>query len=81
MPSVMKNSNFSPNVTVFYGESLDDLALMPTTTTPGRGKYVHGLAEKGSVAEILDEDGMKYFMLRTTGWVDITDSQIEEILE
>lgn len=76
----MLNLNFSPNIIVFYGESLDDLSLMPTTTKVGEGKYNHGFAPKGSIAEILLEDELKIFMLRTDGWVDVSDSEITDIL-
>lgn len=63
----------SPRTAVFYGESMADLALMPTTTKIGEGEYIHALAQAGSYAIILLADGLKKFMLRSTGWVEITD--------
>ena len=76
----MLRIDFSPSINVFYGESLDDLNLMPTTKKIGEGKYNHGLAPKGSIAEILMADALKVYMLRTTGWVDVTNSGITKIL-
>lgn len=73
-------NNFSPNITIYYGESLEDLDLMPTTTMAGRGKYNCGLAEKGSIAQILTPEGLKIYMLRSSGWIDVTDSSIMEYL-
>lgn len=70
----------SPKVLIFYGETEADLALMPTTTKDGEGKYVCGRAPKGSIARILTVDGLKVYMLRSTGWVDVTNSQIMEIM-
>ena len=70
----------SPVIITFYGESAEDLAKMPTATKAGEGKYDYGLAPKGSIARILTDDGLKTYMLRTTGWVDISDSQITEVL-
>ena len=76
----MLNLNCSPSIVVFYGESLDDLNLMPTTTKVGEGKYNHGFAPAGSIAEILLEDELKVYMLRTNGWVDVSNSEITDIL-
>lgn len=70
----------SPRQLIFYGETEADLSLMPTTKKPGEGKYNYGLAPRGSIAEILTDDGLKVYMLRTTGWVDVTDTQILEVL-
>lgn len=70
----------SPRQLIFYGESEEDLNLMPTTEKPGEGKYDHGLAPKGTIAEILTDDGLKIYMLRSTGWVDVTDTQILEVI-
>ena len=61
---------------MFYGESLDDLELMPTTKKEGQGKYQYGCAPAASLAYIITEDGVKLYMLRTSGWVDVTDSGI-----
>ena len=72
----MINNNFSPGIVIFYGESPEDLALMPTTTKAGQGKYDYGFAPKGSLAEILLEDEKRVYMLRSNGWVEITDTQI-----
>lgn len=63
----------SPRTAVFYGESMADLALMPTTTKIGEGEYIHALAQEGSYAIILLTDGLKKFMLRSTGWVEVKD--------
>ena len=62
----------SPKTFCFYGENLDDLALMPTTTKIGEGEYPHALAPVGSYALILTASELKTFMLRSTGWVDVT---------
>lgn len=64
--------NTSPRMISFYGESTEDLALMPTTTKIGAGEYPHALAPEGSYAFILEEDGLKIYRLRSTGWVDTT---------
>lgn len=71
---MMYFQNFSPRLPVFYGESLDDLALMPTTTKIGEGEYIHALAPEGSYARLLTDDGLKLYMLRSTGWVEITQT-------
>ena len=55
----------------YYGESLDDLDNMPTTIQPGRGVYPNACAPIGTLAMILDEDGLKFYQLRTTGYVEI----------
>lgn len=71
----------SPATTVFYGENDTDLSLMPTTTKPGEGKYNnYGLAPKGSIAKILTNSELQYYMLRSTGWVSIDEAQIKGIL-
>jgi hypothetical protein len=77
---ISKITTVSPEITLFYGESPEDLALMPTTTKEGEGQYRQGFAEKGSIAQILTQTGLKIYMLRTTGWMDITGSQILEFL-
>lgn len=64
--------NTSPRTISFYGESTEDLALMPTTTKIGEGEYPHALAPEGSYAFILEESGLKVYRLRSTGWVDTT---------
>ena len=64
--------NTSPRVIVYYGESMADLALMPTTTKIGEGEYTHAYAPEGSYAVILTDSEAKLFMLRSTGWIDIT---------
>ena len=61
-------------VTTFYGESNADLALMPTTVKEGEGQYVYGCAAEGSYANILESDSLKIYMLRSTGWIDVTDT-------
>lgn len=66
--------NFSPRLPIFYGESLDDLALMPTTTKIGEGEYIPAVATEGSYAFILTEDGLQTFRLRSTGWIETTKS-------
>ena len=75
------NEATSPRVLIFYGESVEDLAKMPTLTKPGEGQYSNrGLAPKGSIAQILFNDKLTVYMLGSNGWVDVTDSQIMEIL-
>lgn len=71
----------SPATIVFYGENNTDLSLMPTTVKPGEGKYGnYGLAPKGSIAKILTDSELQYYMLRSTGWVSINEAQIKGIL-
>ena len=54
---------------------------MPTTIKPGEGKYSnYGLAPKGSIAKILTDSELQYYMLRSTGWVSINEAQIKDIL-
>lgn len=65
---------FSPRAISFYGESEADLSLMPTTTKIGEGEYIHALAPEGSYALILTDDVLSIYMLRSTGWVDITNT-------
>lgn len=77
---VSKIINLSPEVTIFYGETPEDLALMPTTTKVGEGQYKTGLAEKGSIAQILSPTELKVYMLRSTGWVDVTEAEILKFL-
>lgn len=67
-------NTITPSITVFYGESAQDLALMPTTTTVGQGNYPKALASSGSYAIILESNGLKKYKLRSTGWVEIIDS-------
>ena len=55
----------------YYGESLDDLDRMPTTTKPGQNMYPNACAPIGTLAMILDEDDLKFYQLRTTGYVEI----------
>ena len=64
--------NTSPRIISFYGESTEDLALMPTTTKIGEGEYPHALAPEGSYAFILENDGLSIYRLRSTGWIDAT---------
>ena len=71
----------SPATAIFYGESVEDLAKMPTTIKVGEGKYNnYGLAPKGSIAKILTDSELQYYMLRSTGWVSIDEAQIKDIL-
>lgn len=77
---ISKINSTSPQITIFYGESLGDLGLMPTTTKVGEGQYKTGLAEKGSIAQILSSTELKVYMLRTTGWVDVTNTGILKFL-
>lgn len=64
----------SPRKVSYYGETETDLALMPTTTKIGEGEYPHALAPEGSYAIILTDDALRLYMLRSTGWVDITQT-------
>ena len=64
----------SPNGVIFYGETLEDLSKMPTTTKIGEYPYDKALASEGAHARILTEDGLRTFMLRSTGWVEIIRS-------
>lgn len=59
---------------MFYGESSEDLENMPTTTKEGHGKYKYGCAPVTSLAYIITEDGVKLYMLRTSGWIDVTNT-------
>lgn len=68
---LFKTANFSPRINIYYGESASDLALMPTTTKVGQGKYPKALASSGSYAIILETTGAKKYMLRSTGWVEL----------
>ena len=65
---------YSPNGVEFYGESEEDLAKMPTTTKLGEAPYDKALAPEGAKAKILTDDGLRNFMLRSTGWVEIIRS-------
>lgn len=64
----------SPRVISFYGETEEDLNLMPTTTKIGEGEYIHATAPEGSYAIILTDDGLRLYMLRSTGWIDVTQT-------
>lgn len=64
----------SPNIIEFYGESLADLAKMPTTTKLGEIPYEKRLAPEGARAKILTTEGLKRYMLRSTGWVEIVQT-------
>lgn len=64
--------NITPNVIEYYGESAEDLAKMPTTTKLGEKPYNRVLVPEGTRARILTNSGLRYYMLRSTGWVDIT---------
>lgn len=64
----------SPRLIVFYGETAADLAQMPTTTKIGEGDYIHAVAPVGSRAIILGTEDVKVYMLRSSGWVDVTES-------
>lgn len=77
---IYSDTRIIPNTQIYYGESTEDLELMPTTIKEGEGKYKVGLAAKGSLAKILTPNGLKIYMLRSTGWVDVTDSQVLELL-
>lgn len=77
---IYSDTRITPSTQVYYGESIGDLELMPTTTKEGEGKYKGGLAAKGSLARILTPNGLKIYMLRSTGWVDVTDNQVLELL-
>ena len=67
------NTVTTPRQITFYGETEDDLKNMPTTTTPGKGKYKNnGVVEIGTVAQILTEDSLEYYMLGSNGWIDVT---------
>lgn len=61
-----------PRTTSFYGESLADLELMPTTTKLGEGEYPRILASEGAIAQILTQDELTIYMLRSSGWVELT---------
>ena len=61
----------SPRGIEFYGETEEDLAKMPTTTKLGEYPYDKALAPEGAQAKILTDDGLRNFMLRSTGWVEI----------
>lgn len=61
-----------PRTTSFYGESLTDLELMPTTTKLGEGEYPRILASEGAIAQILTQDELTIYMLRSSGWVELT---------
>ena len=61
-----------PRTTSFYGESLSDLELMPTTTKLGEGEYPRILASEGAIAQILTEGKLIVYMLRSSGWVELT---------
>ena len=68
----------SPRTMSFYGETAEDLALMPTTTKVGEGKYSDvGLAPAGSIAKILTDDSLTLYMLRSTGWIEIHPEDLE----
>ena len=75
------NNLFSPRLQIFYGESPSDLALMPTTTKKGEGQYINALAPAGSIATILLNNETKVYMLRSTGWIDVTNSQIRDFIK
>jgi hypothetical protein len=67
-------THITPNVIEYYGESENDLVRMPTTTKLGEAPYECVLAPEGSRAKILTDDGLRNFMLRSTGWVEIIKS-------
>lgn len=64
-------TNTTPRTVSFYGESVADLTLMPTTTKLGEGDYPHILAPETALATILTEEGLKLYMLRSTGWIEV----------
>lgn len=69
--------NTTPSTLLLYGETENDLNSMPTTTTVGTGKYQElGLAPAGTVAQILSNDKLTYYMLRSTGWVKVDNLKI-----
>ena len=75
------NIDVSPKETVLYGESVNDLTKMPTTKTPGIDEYKDlGCVEVGTIAQILLSDSIKFYMLNSNGWVEITDTYRMDIL-
>jgi hypothetical protein len=70
-------THITPNVIKYYGESENDLAKMPTTTKVGESPYESVLAPEGSKAEILTENGLKHYILRSTGWVEVKKNKVK----
>lgn len=76
--TITRNYSTTPTTMEFYGETNEDLALMPTTTKPGEGKYSDiGLAPVMSVAKILTDDTLTMYMLRSNGWIKINPEDLE----
>lgn len=59
MKKLMDGNSYNVNLPTYYVESVDELNDIPANEP------------EGTIAEVLTTDGLKVYMKRTSGWVEL----------